>query len=99
MTERGSPIVYDKSNVTSFTFDNAPDARGDDQERLNSLAGTGPLWVSPLNFVALALKPKYVTTEGGNTRIDQHLIDAIMLPFIFFDGDARKLWQSLSASP
>ena len=43
------------------------------------------------NYVALALKPKYVITEDGNTRIDQHLIDAIMIPFIFFDGDARKL--------
>ena len=26
MTEQGSPIVYDKNDMTSFTFDNAPDA-------------------------------------------------------------------------
>ena len=91
MTEQGSPIVYDKNDVTSFTFDNAPDARGDDEERLNSLAGGGPLWVHPLNNVARALKTKYVIKADGGTCIHQHLIDSIMIPLVIFDNDARKL--------
>ena len=37
------------------------------------------------------MKPKYLTKDGDNVRIDQHLIDTLIIPFVYFDEDTRKL--------
>ena len=92
MDELRSPIVIDTTQEASFTFGNAPDAQSDDQERLDALASAGLLKVNgKLNIVARALKPRYLTKDGDNVRVDQHLIDTLITPFVYFDEDTRKL--------
>ena len=56
------------------------------QRRAHPLAASGPLWVDGKhNIVARSLKPMYLTRDGGNVRIDQHLLDTLITPFVTFE--------------